>query len=406
MSNKLMIRYDADDFARWSWVSLDKENRPVGDVLSGDLTALAQDAEGKKLVLVLAARSLLLTSVELPDGNVRTISSAIPYAMEEQLAEDVESMHFASGKRQPDGTIPVIATTKESIISLLQLLADAGMYPTSAVAEPLLLPWKENELSIFIRGNSAIVRDGNASGYECSTTQLPTLLDCLEMEPSSLQAIRVWQDNDDIDIGSMLGADAQQLIIHETAANLERLAVLELRQPHINVLQGLDAIATLQKSSGSWKPAIALSLVTLFLYFGTSIYQYYSLQHEIKAVTQNTEELFRKTFPEVRRLVQPLLQAQQKLDQRMAANGQATDDLLALLLVLGEAKQKSGNIKLKDLEYRQNTLVVNLEGASVAQIEKFKQQLEASGAAEPAILSTVAKGKRVEARIKLKAGST
>ena len=83
MNSRLMIRYNSGDLAHWSWVALDKDNRPTGEVSSGDLNALAADAKGKRPVLVIAGRSLLITSVDLPEGNRRVISKAIPYALEE-----------------------------------------------------------------------------------------------------------------------------------------------------------------------------------------------------------------------------------------------------------------------------------------------------------------------------------
>jgi len=49
--------------------------------------------------------------------------------------------------------------------------------------------------------------------------------------------------------------------------------------------------------------------------------------------------------------------------------------------------------------------VIHLEGKSVAQIEKFKQQLESTGKSNSEILSTVSRGEVIEARIKLKAHS-
>lgn len=406
MSNRLMIRYESDDFTRWSWVSLDMDNKPIGDVLAGDLIALAKDADGKRLALVIAARSLLITSVGLPDGNLKAITSAIPYAMEEQLAEDVDDMHFAPGKRQADGSIPVIAISKIFLSDLLQVLANAGLYPDWAVAEPLLLPWDENGLSILLREHNAIVRDGEMSGYECSIAQLPSLLACSETKKEELHGIRLWSSEGDIDISGLFSEAEDRVTIDQGLSDLECLTEFGQKHPSINILQGFAVLALPHVASGRWRPAIALGIAAILLFMGTTGYQYYYLRQEIQAVTQETEDLFRRTFPDVKRLVQPLVQAQQRLEQRMAANGQSTDALLDLLLLLGEVKQIHSSIEFKNLEYRQNSLVILLEGPSVAQIEKFSQQLESNGNTESDILSTVSKGKMVEARIKIKVRST
>lgn len=407
MSNKLMVRYKGDDYVSWSWVSLDEDNKPFGEVQTGDLTELAEYADGKRIVLVISGRSLIITSVDLPGGNVRTITSAIPYAMEEQLADEVENMHFVSGQRRADGSIPVVAISKQLFTELLQRLADVNLYPAWVVAEPLLLPWREHELSISILRNRAIVRDGELSGYGCAVDQLPALLECSGCIEDDIETIiRVWRDSNQSEIGDLLHLAEDKLIIAETESEFDCLTELGLKQPQLDILQGFDAPKPPKTSSGGWRPAIALSIIAATVYLGTSVYHYFSLQQEIKGITQQTEQLFRNTFPDVKRLVQPLVQAQQKLDQRIESYGQASDALLDMLLALGSAKQSIKSIEFKNLEYRQKSMVVHLQGKSVAQIERFKQQLESRSNTTAKILSTQSKEGRVEARIKIDARST
>ncbi len=408
MSNRLMIRYNSDDLEHWSWVVLDKDNRPAGKVSSGDLNTLAVAAKGKRTVLVVAGRSVLITAVELPEGNRRVISKAIPYALEEQLAEDVELLHFVAGERQLDGMIPVVAISRQLLADLLQVLSDAGVFPVWAVVEPLLLPWNESELSILVRNDMAIVRNGVVSGFECALDQLPVFMTCSEneQEVDDLPIIRVWEQEQNAGLSHLLQGMSRQLLLEKTLSDFDKLTDLGTKRPGVNLLQGFDQPNLTRDSAGSWWPAIVMFLLAIVLYMGTSGYQYYQVQKELEAVTQKSEGLFRKTFPDVKRLVQPLVQAQQKLDLRRVSHGKGTDDLLALLTILGEARQKNKAIEFKNLEYRQNSLVVYLEGKSVAQIEKFKRQLESGGGTTSDILSTVSKGKKVEARIKLKANST
>jgi type II secretory pathway component PulL len=301
--------------------------------------------------------------------------------------------------------IPVVAISKALLTDLLQILANSGLYPTWAVAEPLLLPWKENELSILLGMQTAIVRDSEVSGFECAISQLPTLLKCHELEKDSLSAIRIWNKDNEIDVNNLFDDSKDKIVYENYISDFDHYTEFGLKHPVINILQGFDALDSMQSTSGSWRPAIALTLGALLLYFATSGYQYFSLQQELQVVSQQTEELFRKAFPDVKRVVQPLVQAQQKLDQRMASNGQSRDDLLALLLALGEAKQINKEVEFKNLEYRQKIMVVHLEGKSVAKIEEFKQQLESNGNTTTNILSTVSKENKVEARIRIKAKS-
>jgi len=407
VSSRILIRYDTDDYTRWSWVALDKHNQPSGEVEAGDLQTLAAQAKGKRPVLILAGRSLLITRVDLPEGSRRVISRAIPYALEEQLAEEVDRLHFVQGGRALSGLIPVVVISKQKLAELLDLLSSVGIDPIWAVAEPLLLPWRMGELSILVRGQTATVRSGEIDGFECTLEQLPTLLGCLKSEAhDDYRIIRVWATDESQQVQPLLEDISDELTFTVTPNDFSSLTEIGVKRPLINLLQGYEESGDSPESSGHWWPAVALIFMAILTYLGTSGYQYQVQNDELKILNQSREALFRKTFPDVKRLVNLEVQAKRKLDERQQANGQGADALLSLLTVLGAAKEKIPVIILKNMEYRKSSLVIHLEGRSVAQIEQFKLQLESLGNAHSEIISTVSRGKQIEARIKLELSSS
>ena len=76
----------------------------------------------------------LITTVNLPTRQRRQQLKAIPFVLEEQLAVDIETMHFAVGKRSESGQIQVIAVSKSKMIHWADILNEAGIAATSALA--------------------------------------------------------------------------------------------------------------------------------------------------------------------------------------------------------------------------------------------------------------------------------
>ncbi len=403
MGSRMLIRFQSEDDSPWSWVSLQKNNQPSGDIGWGDLQALAAQVKGKRPVLVLPGRSLLITQAELPEGSHRTISAAIPYALEEQLAEEVDLLHFAQGKRAVSGLIPVVVIAKQRLAEHLEELATVGIEPVWAVPEPLLLPWRKGEVSIRISHNRATVRMGATAGFECTLEQLPTVFKGVEAEQSDdYRVMRVWTQGDPESIDPWFQENSDALTVNTIQSHFECLTELGQKRPLINVLQDFETRADQHESSGTWWPAVALLLLAIFVYLSTLGYQVQALDTQLQALTQKSEALVRDTFPEIKRLVDLEQRTKRKLAERKQAHGQGADNLLSLLTLLGQAKQKQSAVKMKSLEYRQNNLIIYLEGPSVAQIEQFKQALESNGDAVSEILSTVSRGEKIEARIKLK----
>ena len=81
-----------------------------------------------------AAVDLLTTTVLIPGRSNSKIKAALPFALEENLAEDVENLHFAVGERQENGRLPVCVCRQDKIDGWLSRLSDAGIEPSDHVS--------------------------------------------------------------------------------------------------------------------------------------------------------------------------------------------------------------------------------------------------------------------------------
>ena len=62
---------------------------------------------GRRVVAFVPATLVRLATVKVPARQPAKVLQAVPYALEDQVAEDVESLHFAVGTRLEDGSHPV-----------------------------------------------------------------------------------------------------------------------------------------------------------------------------------------------------------------------------------------------------------------------------------------------------------
>ena len=79
----------------------------AGPVYHGDLKTAANHALGCRVVVFVSGVEVVLTDVALPNMNKQKLLKAIPFALEEQLASDVEDNHFAMGDRQQEDKVNV-----------------------------------------------------------------------------------------------------------------------------------------------------------------------------------------------------------------------------------------------------------------------------------------------------------
>ena len=152
----------------------------------GRLADAAAVAGGRRVVAFLPAASTRLAQVELPGRMNARLLQAVPYALEEQLAEDVESLHFAVGERQADGQIPVAVIATDSLEQWLAALADAGLRPEGLVPEALALPVPEpGGATVLLCGEEAIARLSAHAGFCCDAEALDDYLALEDIGPSA-----------------------------------------------------------------------------------------------------------------------------------------------------------------------------------------------------------------------------
>ena len=127
MRNMLLLRVNNSDSQRWSWLHLDSTGVARGVTHSGMLADAAAEAEGLRVLVLMPGTDCLLTSVRIPGRNRKKILQAVPYALEEQLSDDVEKLHFAVGAELGDGSRQVAVTDKQRMQTLMAELEEAGL---------------------------------------------------------------------------------------------------------------------------------------------------------------------------------------------------------------------------------------------------------------------------------------
>lgn len=132
--NKLSIFWCEKTQKSFYWVVCDNNHETLSspihlldskEILKDDLACLADIAVGKKVELILSNTDVLISQVSLPNRAQRHVRKAVPYLLEEQLAEAVDKTFVAIGERLSNGNIPVRAIKQNYLIDLLEKFSNA-----------------------------------------------------------------------------------------------------------------------------------------------------------------------------------------------------------------------------------------------------------------------------------------
>jgi len=102
---------------------------------------------------------VLSTTVDIPLKGAKLIA-ALPFALEEYLADDIDQLHFAAGPRRANGKIPVSVVGKQNMDDWLAVLDAAGISANSIIADNYGLARIPGTISMLLAEDQVFINDG------------------------------------------------------------------------------------------------------------------------------------------------------------------------------------------------------------------------------------------------------
>ena len=363
---------DEDTAVRWMLLTDNENTDNCGKIKLSHAASLIQD---RKVVILLPIEDLFITTVAVQTRNRKQLEKAIPFALEDELAEDIEALHFSIGQRTADGEYPVIVISKAKLDHLISTLSGANILPDIITTDLFGLKWTENQWIACIDEQHVIVRTGPSSGFGCETLHFKDFIQIASSgKGASPEIIEVYRhpDEDILDI-----TQAPNVYIHDSWSPTICISGFNEDQC-INLLQGPYAKADkTHKTIRPWKIAAGLAAIWFILSLLLVSIDYLKLNSSAKKLDADIEQIFRRTFPEVKNIVNARVQMEQRIKALSSPGStQGETDFLKLLHHSGYELNKDTNTSITSLFYKNNELALEISAKDVQVLENVKNKLQ------------------------------
>lgn len=396
----LLPEQPGDDGLPVEWCATDGIGRPV--VQRDPLQSVLDTVGNREVVLLVPTEDVILTEVDLPIRQRAKLLQAVPFALEDQLAEDIDLLHFAIGERQADGRIPVLAVAHERMQSWLAPFRSAGIVPRAMLPDALCLPGPvdASHWSVLCEGPRSIVRTAAFEGFACDTVALPDFLG-LGAASEELRLRRFMTGP-----ASIYGMEELPVKGMETEDGLKfglEALRLSLTEYTLNLLQGEYSARAGQE--GWWRPyRFTAALLLLWILLATLVHgtNYVNLDSSVATLNEKNSEAMARLFPEIKTLVPG--SEKQQLERRLKElrGGGGQDNLFHLLSALAQALQEVDNLRMQELQLREGTLYLSMTAGDIASLEQLKGAFEKQSAWQLEVQSANASSDGVQIRASLR----
>ncbi len=428
---KIIVRLDETAPAECVWRKFEADGSEIGG--RGSMADLAALATGYRLWVLVPGTDVLLTRVSLPPGNRKQLLAAIPYALEEFLAAEVEDQHFAVGGADDSGALAVAVIARQRLEHWLELCREHGLTPTGMVPDVLAVPlgppdFLESPASpepsaspaslesldapedadspapahpagpalLITADGLALVRGGPQDGFVLESDSLAILAGMPGITPES--RFVVYHEGPAAELpGELDGLVAARRRVSDVSALLTR----GIREKEaINLLQGeYRPQAHWEKHWRRWRLPAVLILALLLVNTAMGLRENQRLSQYSQQLHHETVEVYRAAFPGAQRVVNPRAQMENELRALRAGGGDSAGrGFLPLLEDGGPVLAGAGGMQLRGLRYRGGELDLELMISDLQALDELNDQLEGRGL-EVDIRTATTRDDRVQARL-------
>ncbi|MDJ0927708.1 MAG: type II secretion system protein GspL [Gammaproteobacteria bacterium] len=410
MSEHLVIRLHSADADHASWVVVDESGAQITTPVSGVPSSVGDAARNRRVVLLAPADVVLRTAADIPVRGQAKILQALPFAMEEQLADDIDDLHFAIGRRDDDAAVPVAAVRREHMDAWTEMLREAQLEPVAIYSECDGVDSIPGTAVLLLETTQACFRNDRGELSVADPDNIATLL-------------RLWLSNHDGDVQPHLIVYADQAVSEATLVELEglrpdlqsldikiladgalpRLAAQVTVNGGINLMQG-DYVkrSDLARYWPAWRVAAALLLGLGVAAAGATLAEIWHLDRRAAQLQTAIEQAFRYTFPGAREI----RGTRAELQSRLRALGQASDSepsffLDALQVVSRAILQGGSNSRLEGLDYRSGVMELRVRVPNVETLDRIEKVIDGAEGMQAEIQSANADDGEVLGRLRL-----
>jgi len=355
VSEQLIIRLasEAHQTIHWLiWSDSEKEIIASGDLDNAQaLQLLTEKAQTRKVICLVPSVDVTLKSVEVKGKFTRQMQQALPYMLEDDLASDVDKLHFSILAKKLD-LVEVAICFKSKLQMWLDWLAEADIFCQRIIPEVLSLPMpKEQEWQALQLNKQWLIRESELQAWSCDNEMLNDILQ-LRLMDAPQQVIKSYSPLPQTEYGQWQAAEMilpMQLLAEGCIAN------------SFNLLTGAFKVkkdSNLQISR--WKYPAITAVILLVLTLVNVVLQTKQADQQTLMVKKQVEQVYQQAFPDQGRL--SYTRIKKKL-RGLLADASVTEQDSGLLVMLNDiipAIKVMPNIQISTLKFNGKNQEISL----------------------------------------------
>jgi general secretion pathway protein L len=420
MPQTLLLRLPTSRSDDTEWLTINDAGEPAAARQRGPLSMAGAVGRSARVVAIAPATQILLAEPDLPPGSGVKLARAVPFALEEQLTEDVDQLVFALGKRRESGGTPVAVVSRSVLQGWIADLKAAGIDPIAIYPDMSLLPQNPGQTVLWYESGRLSVRRPGSLPFAVELTPVTEALIVAGIIADPMAAPDLTAETQGAPLENAIFYATREdwaLVQDEIDKVVDEFGSLKIQllpdgplpwlardfaaTDAINLLQGEFARTTDYGARWHrWRTAAALAGALLIVHVAAQAYQWRQAKRDSAALDSEIAQVFATAMPSDQ-MQDPRRQMQLRLD-RIRHSGPGPQYFLRTLQTLSGALATAPKTSVDSMSYREQALDLKVTAPSLAALSQLSQSVGREGLTAE-IQSSTPVGDGVEAHLQVRA---
>lgn len=369
--------------------------RGLADIADPNVDWLANP---ENTVVYLPSQFVLMVTCEVPGRSAAQIRRALPFAAEEYVATDIESMHIANATIKPGSPVLCNIVSREVMENWLACFKSLQVNPGYFVADTQVLPAGEGVASVLFEGDMALV----ACQDQAANVDRGNLVFVL----NTLDAETIYTINGELDDLERSQLERDPVLEHVPTSShgvLDYLAAQFDQASFINLLQGSYVPARVKNPQTTrWSSVGALAASWVVIAFVAMMAQAWWAGSEADRLQGESFAFYKEMFPSES---QPgtVEQLRRRMGSKLGEKANTGDSSAFVALASHFANVIDNKSSVESLSYtdQRQELTVEVMLGGYEDLETIKGKLASSGV-NVDVASAEEEAGRVRSRLRVK----
>ncbi|MEH6556961.1 MAG: type II secretion system protein GspL [Oceanicoccus sp.] len=424
MNNQLVIRLREIELTPSSevdWVLFDGSGQYVC-ASSSPLDHVRQYASNEvsdfSVVVIVPGEAVNLLSPSIPSKQLKQIKQALPFMVEELIADDIENVHIAMPEHVDgsEGVVDVAVISHATLINWLDQLHSSQLSPDSIISDVLCMPFHRSELSLLLDGKRVMMRSGKHSGLVLQIEDFGFLFGNWLSQYSEKEGVATKpvihityssqsnngssdsHDDESTDRDEERSSEPEVVTFVrqnyqncEVKVNAYHESITEILASsysnnrladQLNLLQGGYAVSRSGDSNWrNWRALTSVVVIGLLTYLLLVAGSGWYFDNKADSLDAEAVTLYKQLFPNERRIVSPKKQMQNHLRMSGAGNDSHFLPILASLAttLAGDGDEMKLTVDQLRFDTASGELQFQVRSSSIEKLDQLKRELAEIG---------------------------